>query len=234
MRLRAKGKTKFKMPPKLVGHPRNFAPPPPILPPVIFLDVDGVLHPTRGDFFFEPRCMLALRAIIEATGAVVVLSSHWQVNAEGRADVDAALRRFGLPAIVARTVNGGATPGSGEERRAREIAAWVRSHAPACAAGFVALDDLPLDSVATPPAFVPILPTNRFVRTDEHRGLTMQDAQRAIALLGGRNPHVPPLPPPQPEAAKGVPRDEQGGEKQQQQQRVWRTDARYGGAGAAG
>ena len=178
--------------------------------------------------------MLALRAIIEATGAVVVLSSHWQVNAEGRADVDSALRRFGLPAIVARTVNGGGTPGSGEERRAREISAWVRSHAPACAAGFVALDDLPLDSVATPPAFVPILPTNRFVRTDEHRGLTMQDAQRAIALLGGRNPHVPPLPPPQPEAAKGVPRDEQGGEKQQQQRQVWRTDARYGGAGAAG
>ena len=38
------GQNEF-MPPKLVGHPRNFAPPPPILPPVIFLDVDGVLHP---------------------------------------------------------------------------------------------------------------------------------------------------------------------------------------------
>ena len=37
---------------------------------VVLLDVDGVLHPTRGPQFFEPRCLAALRSIIEATGAV--------------------------------------------------------------------------------------------------------------------------------------------------------------------
>lgn len=44
----------------------------------ILLDCDGVLHPYGGLDHFVPSCMRALRAIVEATGARVVLSSSWQ------------------------------------------------------------------------------------------------------------------------------------------------------------
>ena len=108
--------------PRLTGLPPRVVasapPPPPRLPPVVFLDVDGVLHPCAGHYFFEPRCMACLRQILEATGAVLVLSSAWQAHAVARADLDAVLRRWGMPVPVARTVLG--APGVGEERRARE------------------------------------------------------------------------------------------------------------------
>jgi hypothetical protein len=162
---------------------------------------------------------------------VIVLSSAWQVSAEGRADVDAALSRWGLPTCVAHTVVNGA-PGSGEERRAREISAWVRSHAQACARGWVALDDLPLSSVAQPPAFVPLVPPEHFVHVDERSGLTPAAAARAVALLGGRDPAAPRLPPPMPGAELGVPRDAAAAPARPGHE-VWRTDQRYGGTGAA-
>ena len=61
------------------------------VPPIVFLDVDGVLHPTHGETFFDSICMQYLRAIIECTGAVIVLSSAWQVTQSGRQEVDEAL-----------------------------------------------------------------------------------------------------------------------------------------------
>ena len=67
------------------------------------------------------------------------------------------------PERVAVTAD--ANPGSGEEKRAREIVSWVRAHPHACAQGWVVLDDLDLLSVAPPPTFAPIMPPSHFVRT---------------------------------------------------------------------
>ena len=41
---------------------------------IIFLDVDGVLHPTTNAHFFLPRSMMSLRQIVEQTGAAIMLS----------------------------------------------------------------------------------------------------------------------------------------------------------------
>lgn len=202
-------------------------------PPLVFLDVDGVLHPTHGETFFEASCMANLRYIIEQTGAVIVLSSAWQVTESGIQDVNEVLKRWGIPPLVARTTNSPHV-GRGEEKRAREIMAWVASHQMACSSGWVALDDLDLDSVAPPPSWAPILPAGRLVRTLDTVGLTQQDAVRAIKVLGGPNPRAAPLPPPQANATEPVLRGgatvggREGANDGLEGHNVWRTDARYG------
>lgn len=208
--------------------------PPPRLPPCIFLDVDGVLHSVQqqGELHFAPACMANLRGIVEMTGAVIVLSSMWQQTASGRAEVNEALRRWGIPAFVAVTAD--ANPGTGDERRAREILSWIRAHPDACATGWVILDDLDLMAVAPPPAFTPILPPGHMVRVNPSTGLTQRDAVYAIEMLGGRNANAPKLPPPQANAAEAfvaVPADgaKAGSKTENTGHDAWRNDARYGG-----
>ena len=48
---------------------------------LIFLDVDGVLHPSESTSeadFFRESCVLALEHLLRETGARVVLSSAWR------------------------------------------------------------------------------------------------------------------------------------------------------------
>ena len=65
----------------------------------IFLDIDGVLHPaTAGtDRQFSPNCLRALRTIVGATGAALILSSSWQSSQAAAEVVDEELARWGLP-----------------------------------------------------------------------------------------------------------------------------------------
>jgi hypothetical protein len=130
---------------------------------IIFLDVDGVLHPTTNAHFFLPRSMMSLRQIVEQTGAAIVLSSFWQATPAGRQQVNEALRNWGIPAFIACTVTAG-DPGSGPMRRAMEIASWVKAFPHLCARGWVALDDLDLRQIGPPPAFQQIIPPQRHVR----------------------------------------------------------------------
>ena len=85
-------------------------------PPLVFLDVDGVLHPTHGATFFNPSCMSSLRTIIEKTGAVidvakdkdgvgtVTISGAPPVVREARALID-ELTREELPIEVQQTLS---------------------------------------------------------------------------------------------------------------------------------
>jgi hypothetical protein len=56
-------------------------------PGVVFLDVDGVLHPLMVEFrdgklsdehLFKEECMRYLKRIVDETGAELVLSSSWR------------------------------------------------------------------------------------------------------------------------------------------------------------
>ena len=152
--------------------------------------------------------MQYLRAIVECTGSVLVLSSAWQVTDTGRQEVDAwivehepctrdyrslpcerkspmwqvdlALARWSIPPCVARTTTN-SHAGGGEERRAREIMTWIKQHPQAVSSGYIVLDDLDLDSVAAPPSWEPVIPRGHFLRISDQTGLTKADAARAIA-----------------------------------------------------
>lgn len=73
--------------------------------PVVFLDVDGVLHPLVVGFrdgrlaeahLFAQGCMLLLKRIVDATGAELVLSSSWRQFEAPRERLAAALAAHGL------------------------------------------------------------------------------------------------------------------------------------------
>ena len=84
--------------------------------PLIFLDIDGVLAPFGGrappgpptqrsakldaDAAFAPfdaQCTQRLAAIVEATGAAIVLSSSWRARADAVAVIERRFRAFGPP-----------------------------------------------------------------------------------------------------------------------------------------
>ena len=84
--------------------------------PLIFLDIDGVLAPFGGrappgpptqrsakldaDAAFAPfdeRCTQRLAAIVEATGATIILSSSWRARADAVAVIERRFRAFGPP-----------------------------------------------------------------------------------------------------------------------------------------
>jgi len=66
---------------------------------VVFLDVDGVLHPIRGSSRFLPECMSVLEQIVKESEAVVVLTSERRAKAEQREAINDRLEVFGLPQL---------------------------------------------------------------------------------------------------------------------------------------
>lgn len=73
--------------------------------PLVFLDVDGVLHPLIvelrdgklcDEHCFGAECMRQLKRIVDGTGAEIVLSSSWRQFEEPRRRLAAALASHGL------------------------------------------------------------------------------------------------------------------------------------------
>jgi hypothetical protein len=74
-------------------------------PPILFLDVDGVLHPLIVEYrdgklddshCFAEACMQQIKRVVEATGAEIVLSSSWRCFEGPRERLAAALAGYGL------------------------------------------------------------------------------------------------------------------------------------------
>merc|ERR1719483_1542054 len=110
---------------------------------VVFLDVDGVLHPFISDEEFLPNCMKSLKKIIDATGAVIVLSSSWQNQPESFEAVNMKLVEHAISKCYDQTC-GGKWCGSMPKHRAKEVVDYSRKFPDECANGWVALDDLNL------------------------------------------------------------------------------------------
>merc|ERR1712107_472364 len=119
---------------------------------IIFLDIDGVLHhrdaaPFRHDAAegepdgcFLPDCLDRLRRIIDATGAMIVLSSSWrQPSLIGEARTRLAERSLAIYDVTPILEERGAMTASG---RSEEINAWLHQNSDLAAAAFIALDDL--------------------------------------------------------------------------------------------
>ncbi len=151
--------------------------------PIIFLDIDGVLiaYPEGGHTApqFTPRCVEAFKSIIEAVPRIrVVLSSTWRLP-EHVNQLHSQWQAHGFPVSLAWD----GTPDTRGEpevsllhRRGLEIKAWLDSHPEVCR--WVVLDDERM-------AIEPILGNRRCVFTNPARGLTADDAERAIEIFGG-------------------------------------------------
>jgi len=137
---------------------------------VLFLDVDGVLHPGQVRHErqqFRRDCMELLRDVIVKTNAVIVLSTAWRLAPEPRQILAEKLKAFGLPPFVSRT------PNIQQFQRAREILAWVKKFRPAT---WVAVDDWPL-SMETSEI------DGHFVQSRPRYGLQRDTADQIIKLF---------------------------------------------------
>ena len=141
---------------------------------VIFLDVDGVMnnHDTRTDHhvglvsWLDPKNVAVLNEIVQATGAVVVVSSTWRLTMT----FDELRASFVAAGSVAELV--GITPDIDARQRDLEIQAWLSAQS-APPSRYVILDD---------DREMPTQP-EKLVKTCPSRGLSADDVPAVLALL---------------------------------------------------
>uniref|UniRef100_A0A7S1J129 FCP1 homology domain-containing protein n=1 Tax=Eutreptiella gymnastica TaxID=73025 RepID=A0A7S1J129_9EUGL len=135
---------------------------------VIFLDIDGVLHPLVGSQSFAKHCMKELKRIVDGSGAQICLSSSWRGSQTTINKVNAQLVKWGMPKII------GCTPQMGIGSRALEILAWLEQHPKVT--HYTILDDLDMSSEDRVVAHL--------VRCRSQVGLTPELADLALTHLG--------------------------------------------------
>jgi hypothetical protein len=154
---------------------------------VLFLDVDGVLNRHRpvgddGRLIWEnwvhPELMARLNRIIDATGAVVVMSSTWRIG-KRLADLRGGLGGVGFSGrLIGATPTGRCSWHEGMPcsagHRGAEIAHWLSEHQ-GRVGNFVILDD-ESDMGRL---------REHLVQVDWQSGLSDGDVERAIARLNG-------------------------------------------------
>ena len=141
---------------------------------IIFLDIDGVMNsintrpprPRGLVDLLDPGNVSVLNAIVEATGAAVVVSSTWRLSS-----AFAALRAsFAAAGCVAEIID--VTPDIDGRQRVLEVAAWLERQATP-PSRFVVLDD-DHDMPAFP---------DKLVRTNRQYGLSPRDLPAVLAIL---------------------------------------------------
>jgi hypothetical protein len=151
------------------------------VPPIIFLDIDGVLVPDGLVMptcpVFMPRCVEALKSILSAVPAAkVVFSTTWRLPVHVNR-LHGQWLEHGFPLSLAMD----GTPDLREDpavsrlhRRGLEIRVWLETYPKV--SRWVVLDDERM-------GIEPILGGGRCVFTNPARGLTADDAERAVRLL---------------------------------------------------
>ena len=94
-------------------------------PPVLFLDIDGVLNRTSGatHIRLDQDLVSRLRIIVQRSGCRIVLSTFWRGF---DAYVRYILHRHGIDAaLVIGVTPGGSEDGQSQANRAAEIRAWL-------------------------------------------------------------------------------------------------------------
>lgn len=147
---------------------------------VCFLDIDGTLNNPASllkDNGPDPKCISALNWLIKQSGAKIVVSSSWR----GRNDLPEIFKKWGIEApILSRTpyLPRDWYPSDDKNKtdrahRGYEIQQWL-NQTPYRIKQFCILDD---DNDMGP--FL-----NYLVQCNYLIGLTMDDAKRALAILG--------------------------------------------------
>jgi len=162
---------------------------------VVFLDIDGVLNnqqyvafrhnalgdvngyggfvpagevPTQDNIKWDPTNAKYLKALLDLTGAVVVISSSWRISF----DIDDFKVMFSLYDLPPDVIIG-VTPRTYSGFRGREVDMWLADHPDVT--HHVILDDCSDFSTDQP-----------LVKTDDMYGLTHDDVMLAVAYLNER------------------------------------------------
>jgi len=143
---------------------------------VVFLDIDGVLHPWQSNTLFHRECCLLYERIIRRTCALTVLSSTWRKYPDQIAMVENILKLLKLDPIYGFTID----LGGDVESRGEEILEWLGRHPDV--RNWIAIDDVDLTSSLTPCGH---LLCGHFVHTNPDKGLLPGDVDLAVQLLGG-------------------------------------------------
>jgi len=80
----------------------------------------------EGMYGLEVRCIKQLSRIVEATGAVIVLSSTWRHMADMKAHLLRSLEKVGGARLASAVVDD--TPDIEPNRRGEEIVRWLETH----------------------------------------------------------------------------------------------------------
>jgi hypothetical protein len=154
-------------------------------PPILFLDIDGVLVAYPEDVptapQFTPRCFEALKSILLAVPRLeIVFSTTWRLPQHVNR-LHAEWTAHGLPVGITRD----GTPDTLEDpsvpmihRRGIEITRWLESNPQII--NWAVLDD---DRWA----IEPLIGCSRCVYTDPRVGLTEGGAEQVIGILTGRS-----------------------------------------------
>ena len=134
---------------------------------VIFLDVDGVLHPCdakHSDELFQTQCVLRLKQIVFATGSEIVLSSAWRLKSANYSKVEQVLKEHAFGSFA------GQTPVVDDPYdRHQEIELWLEQNP---CEHWIAIDDLPMPQLG-----------DHYIQTDPSTGLVDVDVLRAVLAL---------------------------------------------------
>lgn len=152
-------------------------------PPVLFLDIDGVLNGHEYDEGAEsnrirPECVARLNEVLADTGASLVISSAWRYmilgGAMNLAGFTYLLRTHGVrcPGRVIGHI-GRDTQTEDPNERGRLIKAWLAERPEVTR--WAVVDDMALGFEGMP-----------FVRTDGRVGLTVADADALTRMLRGQ------------------------------------------------
>ena len=149
---------------------------------VIFCDVDGVLNNSytrdrtpSGYRGISNDLVRNLRRIVDATGAVIVLSSDWRLIREDpirKRDYWHLLRKLKFAGCLSLYDH---TEDIGWDCRGDEIRKYLDQHTDVTS--FVILDDIPFGSFGKAGLL------DHLVLTDAADGLTEKDVKRAIRIL---------------------------------------------------
>lgn len=154
-------------------------------PPVVFLDIDGVLNRTHGatHIRLDEDLVAGLRTIVQQSGCSIVLSTFWRGFESyvkyilGRQGIDPALF-IGRTPGKADGVDSSSSAFDEKQyvNRAAEIRAWLAANPDVTR--FAILDDRP---TASDEGLAP-----HFIQTRSDCGLTDADVQAALAVLAQR------------------------------------------------
>jgi len=159
-------------------------------PPLIFLDIDGVICCNFQGNLEEPK-LAQLKRVASATGAKVVLSSDWRRKLPLKQKVQRALKRCGIP-YVGATPQRVVTETAGnwiyeKPCRPQEIVEWLRQYREGGSTiAWVAVDDRDLLTELGGAEL-----RGHFVQTNFCTGLTHSLADECIGILS-ESPHPHP------------------------------------------